>query len=74
MKRTNVLLVTALLLVSVAACRSAVRQQVATPAPVAPAAAAAPALPDGVTLVEAAERQPGDEVFIPYRKLVLDTA
>ena len=74
MRRTNVLLFTASLVMSVAACQSGVRQQVATPAPpAAPAAApAAPTLPDGVTLVEAAEREPGDEVFIPYRKFRLD--
>ncbi|MCY4510763.1 MAG: pitrilysin family protein, partial [Acidobacteria bacterium] len=72
MKRTNVLLFAASLVMSVAACQSGVRQQVATPAPPVPPAAAAPSLPDGVTLVEAAERQPGDEVFIPYRKFRLD--
>ena len=55
---------------SVSACQSGVRQQVATPAPAA--APAAPVLPAGVTLIEAAERQPGDEVFIPYRKYRLD--
>ncbi len=74
MKRTNVLLFAASLVMSAAACQSGVRQQVATPAPPAPPAAApaAPTLPDGVTLVEAAEPEPGDEVFIPYRKFRLD--
>ena len=70
MKRTNVLLFAACLVMSVSACQSGVRQQVATPGP-APAPAA-PVLPAGVTLIEAAERQPGDEVFIPYRKYRLD--
>ena len=73
MKRTHVLLAAVCLAMSVSACRSGVRQQVATPAPPpAPAAAATPALPDGITLIEAAERRPDDEVFIPYRKFLLD--
>ena len=72
MKRTTLLLLTACLVMSVSACQSGVRRQVATPAPAAPAVAAAPAVPDGVTLTEAAEPEPGDEVFIPYRKYRLD--
>ena len=72
MKRTTLLLVAVFLVLSAAACQPRVRQQVATPAPAAAPAPAAPALPDGVTLVEAAGREPGDEVFIPYRKYRLD--
>ena len=74
MKRITLLFPAVLLVLSVSACQLGVRRQVATPAPT-PASAttrAAPVLPAGVTLVEAAEREPGDEVFIPYRKYRLD--
>ncbi len=74
MKRTMVVLFAACLATSISARQPGVRQQVSTPAPPVPAAAAAPALPDGVTLVEAAERQPGDDVFIPYRSTASTTA
>ena len=71
LQRASSLVAAAGLLSLVSACQSGGRQEVATPvAP--PRASAAPALPDGVTFVEAAERQPGDEVVIPYRKYRLD--
>ncbi len=31
-----------------------------------------PALPEGITFVDAVERKPGDEVVIPFRRFVLD--
>lgn len=42
------------------------------PPPESPEAEAAPGLPEGVTFVDAVEREPGDEVVIPFRRFLLD--